>query len=425
MKNLRLCILVVATLSSNRLAADPLRMLRLGDVLRMAQSYSPDLRGGRAREVQAQADHDIVKSKIYPQVELDGIEGYGFPGSSSGLLEFGGVAGSPYRSGQAIDLTTKIKLFDLELHEEMRESANNLRAAGERTKILRAQVYAKAFGAYVQASVDRGEEEAWRDIRARVHEVNVVVRKFVKTGQHSPVELLLVQDQGDQAELNERVYHEKYQLQLKRLALLTGLNARQLECPNVKTVQETDLAAIRGVKNNPRIVEAEARLEAARSAVSKSRAERLPKFYGVGSVGTMQNARLVPEQDWSAGVALRLPIFEGFRISSKVDRAKAVTDERASELQSLHILLDEENAKFDETIASSRVELQKLEASRKAAADALKIAKRRYHNYTGRLVDVREALRNMARIETQMIAVKGELILALGQKALVNGGYVD
>jgi hypothetical protein len=41
------------------------------------------------------------------------------------------------------------------------------------------------------------------------------------------------------------------------------------------------------------------------------------------------------------------------------------------------------------------------------------------------VIDLREAVRNLARIETQLNEKKADLLLALGSKALLNGATVN
>ena len=57
------------------------------------------------------------------------------------------------------------------------------------------------------------------------------------------------------------------------------------------------------------------------------------------------------------------------------------------------------------------------------ANQAFTLAKKRYYNFEGTLVDVREAVRNLERIQSEVIDVKIDLLLAKGSKALLNGGY--
>ena len=52
---------------------------------------------------------------------------------------------------------------------------------------------------------------------------------------------------------------------------------------------------------------------------------------------------------------------------------------------------------------------------------AFNLAKQRYLSFLGTVIDLREAVRNLARIELQSNDKNADLILALGSKAALNG----
>ena len=55
---------------------------------------------------------------------------------------------------------------------------------------------------------------------------------------------------------------------------------------------------------------------------------------------------------------------------------------------------------------------------------ALRLARQRYRDFQGPLVDVREALRDLARISVAQNDAMAELLFALTGKSLLNGGTV-
>jgi hypothetical protein len=69
--------------------------------------------------------------------------------------------------------------------------------------------------------------------------------------------------------------------------------------------------------------------------------------------------------------------------------------------------------------------LPPLVAERDAGYEALKIAKSRYLNFLGGLADVREGIRNLMRIETAINDARADLLDALANKAILNGGTVS
>ncbi len=58
------------------------------------------------------------------------------------------------------------------------------------------------------------------------------------------------------------------------------------------------------------------------------------------------------------------------------------------------------------------------------AIKAFNVAKKRYFSFEGELIDLREAFRNLARVETEIQETRTRLLQASGSKALLNGSTV-
>ena len=82
------------------------------------------------------------------------------------------------------------------------------------------------------------------------------------------------------------------------------------------------------------------------------------------------------------------------------------------------------DARFDESIATNRVRLQHLERELTLSREAFAIAKKRYFSLQGLLVDVRDALANRIRTETESIKVQSALYLNIGLKKIADGGHL-
>jgi outer membrane protein TolC len=139
----------------------------------------------------------------------------------------------------------------------------------------------------------------------------------------------------------------------------------------------------------------------------------------------MDESRLVNKRDYSGGFGVTMPIFEGYRIQSQIHQAQALAAQRDQDLNAVRLQLDELNAHYDEIINASRVQLDYLQKELEVADRAFELAKKRYYDFQGTLVDVREAVRNLERIQSEVIDIKADLLLALGSKALLNGAKVQ
>ncbi len=399
--------------------------LSIAEVLLAAEELSPELKAAAAREAQAHNDIEIGKSYYYPTLDAEAIESYGFAGSN-GALGIGGLMGSPFRKGLAGGFVSRLNIFDLSRDFHLKTTHSLLKAAKAQTRIIRYQVDLTALRIYFDCIRYRGQMEAWQNIASQINKIVKEVESLVKTGQHSPVDLLLIQTQAEDAEMNYSASAEQYQIALKRLALITGFNKIDISCPDPAAIEESNLATITLGTVSPFIEHAQAIEQAAKNSAREKSAERFPKLTALASVGTMDGTpHLAEKKDYSAGFAVTLPLFEGFRINNEVSHAKNIAKERKNDLLSARFDLDELNAFYDETIEPSRIKLQFLDHELKIAQQATSLAKERYFSFQGPLVDVREALRTLAGIESKHNDDKVELLFALSAKMFINGGHVE
>ena len=85
--------------------------LSLAEALTQAEHNSPRLKAANLQVVAAHKGVGVAQAGYYPSVALEGIDSWGFPGSS-GALGIGGLMGSPYRSEAAAGLVAQDTLFD-------------------------------------------------------------------------------------------------------------------------------------------------------------------------------------------------------------------------------------------------------------------------------------------------------------------------
>ena len=251
------------------------------------------------------------------------------------------------------------------------------------------------------------------------------VNHYVVTGQRSVVEKLLVHDQTADAQMTAASFHERYGVTLERLAVVTTSTTAALSIPTPQMVPEEALGLIKNGYENPLVLQAIAEAAVAHASVSEYSAQNYPKLMATASVGDMNESRVVAKKNYSGGFGFELPLFEGYRIDAAVRQAQALASARDSDRLAVQMDIDQLNAHFDEIIRSSRVKLDYLQDEANAAGEAFRLAKERYFSFQGTLVDLREAIRNLSRVQSEIIDVKTDLLLADGSKALLNGAKVQ
>ena len=418
-----LCFLLAAVASvSAAVDASGARELSLTEALGRAEQHSPRLKAARLQEEAAHAGVGAAESGYAPSLAAEGVDSWGFPGSS-GALGVGGLMGSPYRSGASAGLVATDTLFDFGRTYSNVKTAEALEAfQHEGIGIDKYSVDLDVLQTFYACSRYRSEHEAWDGLRAEIEIVADEVAKYVATGQRSVVDKYLALAQVEEARTDRNYLQSRMTSTVARLALLTGSPAAGLSCPALPGLAESVPLSPTG-DANPYILRSQSELDLARTRLSRAKADYLPKVVGVASVGTMERARLVNGADYSGGVGIVLPLFDGLGTVRRVGQARAELDAKTQELEAVRLQVAEMNARYDEVVDASRARLEHLQREQRLAEDGFGVAKGRYFKLQGTLVDLREALRNLGRIETDMRDTQANLLEAAGSKALLNGSW--
>lgn len=399
--------------------------LTIEQALHLAEKVSPDLQVFGERETQTKAVTGIVSSYLFPHLDAAGVDSTGFPGSGAPTpYGFGGIVTSPYRSGEAIDLNATWILFDASQKNRLTASRYQQRSSRAQTYITRMRVDEQAVELYFNASLYAGQAKTWKDIVARLDPIITIVKHFVRSGRYNEVQLLLLENQKDNAQLNEDTYNQQYQGELTRLGLVVGLPALSLQVPQPANMGEQSLSAINEPTQNPLLDYAQSEIKVAKALTDSAAAERLPRLYVTGSVGAMDSTRLVSNSDYSGWAGISVPVFEGFSIDNEEKRARASYREKNDQLAATQLQIDDINAQYDKAIETDRIKIIELASQLGAAQRNFVMAKQRYLNFLGTVTDLEESVRNVALIETETNNAHVDLLKEQALKKLFNGGTV-
>jgi outer membrane protein TolC len=395
--------------------------LKVGNVLRMIEEQSPQIRGATMREVQYNDLLYIQRSAYVPYIE--GGLGVQWPSTASNGIPEYGLAQPNFSHPGAPDagLWTLYKAFDLTREFGTLAAKHQAESTRFRTRVIRYQVYQTALQLYFDTARYRSYMNTYERLQLEIDGMIALVRKLVKGGQHTVLALMLLEDQATESAIRYAVYREDYHNTLRRLAIQLGKEEREIAVPASTDIEEADLSVIRPGDKSPLIDQAEADHRAAESNVSKAAAQHAPTVWFAGAVGAVSAG--VPT-NYNAAFALTIPVFEGFRINADTDRAQAAEMEAKHAIETAKLTVSDQNERYDRAIQAARISLRILIAEKKAAYDALKIAKARYLSFLGGLADLREGIRNLMRIETSINDARADLLNALAAKAILNGGTV-
>ncbi len=406
--------------AQNAAETTPLDQPSLGDILRLAEKTSPDLKVQGEREKQAKESSRGLASFYYPHIFAAGATGRGLAGAGSALPGFGGVISSPFGEGPSGDINATWTLLDISQIQGLDAAHYQEFSAREKTRIAKAQVDQAALILYFDAARYRGLENVWLGLVEKIKPIHTLVKNYVKVGRYNQVQLLLLQDQIEQAQLTADTYERQYQAALKRLAV--AIEKPVTNVPDAATFNEESLRVISDSGDNPLLGFAKRDVQSAKALSDSASTEGLPNLYATGSIGLLKGVELVPDSNYSASIGISFPLFEGFRIDADQKIARSVFEEKNDQLTAVQRQVDDLNDQYDEALDIARNKISELAAQRDEVDENFKLAKQRYLSLLGTVTDLQASLSNMAQVQTEWIDAQMDALTASGAKKLFNGG---
>lgn len=183
------------------------------------------------------------------------------------------------------------------------------------------------------------------------------------------------------------------------------------------------------LERRPDVRQAEAQLGAAQIQIEVNRAAVWPTIALTGSLGT-QSASLADllktgAHIWSIGPSMLVSLFDGGRNAARTDQARAQAEQAAIGYQKAALSAFRETA--DALVDAEQSALQEVEvqAQRREANEALRIANRRYESGYSGFLDVLEAQRSAQDAELALVRVRqARLEASVALIKALGGGWV-
>lgn len=417
-KIILITILSALLFSLNAWSADK-RPISIDDVLQLSEVNSPSLSASRFHELAARKSIDIARANYFPTLNAEAIDSTGFSGSS-GLLGVGGLMGSPYRSGISGGLVAQQTIWDFgRTYYDVEASKRQAELSKQDTRVTLYQVKQLALEIYYECAFFRSQRDIWAELSHHSAMITKEAQHFVDTGQVSIVDRYLSKAQTEEAQTAEAFFAERLKKSEQELAVIMGTSAN-FSCPPLPNELTHALNPNSGIEASPILARAIIGKRVAQARLQQEKAGYYPKIVAMASLGGMESASLEKKKNYSAGIGVILPLVD-MHTSGEIQRAKAELSAKDQEIEAQKQYLEEMNAKFDTVIYASKVRLQHLDAEFTLANKAFKSSKQRYFSLEGNLVDLREAFRNLVRVETAIQETRMQLLQASGSKALLNG----
>ncbi len=361
-KILYITIFALCLLNAKPLYAQ--EILTWQECIRQAKENNPDLISAAEKTKQAIANKDIATSPMLPQITT------GVSGSKSKTGSQKTASASTY------SVTGRQLIFDgFKTFNELSSSLYVLKAQRYDYVVVSSDVRLGLRYAFV--SLLRAQDLIFitEDIAGRRGQNLNLVKLQYETGREHKGALLTAEADLSQAEFEIARAKRSISLAQRELSKELGLN-------KIKPMQakgnfllkkdynfKPDLDLL--VDTTPFLQELIARKEAARYNSLSAKADFFPKIYLNGSIGKTASGWPPKDREWSAGLSLSFPLFEGGSRLAKVSKAnsqwyQAMADEQSGR-DSVLVTLEKTWKDLQDAITNVSVQKQFLEATEERA----------------------------------------------------------
>ena len=388
---------------------------------REAVKAHPDLYSALAVMQQAEADKRITQGALLPQLSL------GINSSESGTIKTG-ISSS---SALSYSLSAQQLLYDgCKTFNQMASNAEAIKAAQHNYDAVSANVRFALRSAFTQLLkaqelVGLAGEIATR----RQNNVRLISLRYQGGREHIGS---LRQAEADLAQSQFEVSQAKRGLVLAETTLASALGRDTHQPLRVQgafkvsdlTERKPDLAQL--AKNNPLFQQLDTKSKAARFDLDASRSAFSPQLYLTSSIGRGSYDRLPTDAvDWSAGVTVSVPIYQGGSGRARVAKASAVLSQQNAQEKSgflqLFNALEQSWKSFQDARQAVLVQNKQL----LAANERSKIANAQYSNGLVTFNDWVIIENNLVNAKKNYLNAEAEMLLAEAQWIQSKGGALE
>ncbi len=186
-------------------------------------------------------------------------------------------------------------------------------------------------------------------------------------------------------------------------ALAVAVEGRSVSIPEGGDHRPEEALA-RALRQRPEIAAARERIAAAGKRMSAIAGSYGPHLRAEAAAGVRDSQFLPQDEDWSVGVALRVPIFSGFSKTHRVERARSEGRVLEAEAEALSNRIGQEVWAAVSGLKSAAEAVHQTAELRGEAEQSLAFARARYEAGAGTMNDLLDAEANLTRAEAAQVA---------------------
>ena len=276
----------------------------------------------------------------------------------------------------------------------------------------------------VNRSTSRAAEASLEVQKAAAAAADLTVASSVASGY---VTLLSLDEQLRVTQSTLKSREEAFNLAKRQFE--TGYSSRLELMQSDSELRSTQLPSTL-LNRRPDIVQAERQLVAADASLAASRASLLPSL-NLTATGSIQDRTLSglldnPLQLWSAGGSVLAPLLNRQALNAQVDISQSQRNQALYAYEkTVRNAFAEVNNSLD-AITRYQEQLTELLAQQDVAQETLRIAQNRYRNGYSSYLDVLDAQRTLFSVQTSVVQVKNNLLLAqIDLYKALGGGWAS
>ena len=372
------------------------KILTLEEAIETALKQNPKVIIAKAKKEEAQADVQISQSPFWPRLNLSAMDSFGLGGSSS-AIGITGMVNSPYRKGYGTGVDASWLIYDFGQTSYKVKAAKEEASAQEEDFLQSlAEMKLAVVRSYMGCVFFRELTLEFQEREDRQLALIKEIEKYVQSGLNSPLELNLAKASLEQTHSLQANAQGMLTQSIEQLKELIGEPDRESfvgEDP-WKMIPDADpLAGIldHAIKERPELKAAEKRYHSAQAARKAASFQHSPQLVAVGSTAFLEDVSLTRKRDWSAGIGVKVPFFDGLRTEGEVWKAKERETQACAKV-------DEWKNRIQQEVTSAYAQWEQAKKSDEAlekqyglTTEAYRLAIDRYRQKQGTFSEFRDA----------------------------------
>jgi outer membrane protein TolC len=400
--------------------------LTLERAIALGLQNHPRIERSRHEVQAAEASTRGARAQYYPWVSVQGIAKDGLPGAAGGL-DLVGLPGSPFFDKVAIAVNVNFTAYDFGRTGNQVDKARFTTASlRSREEAARAGIVWRVKTAYYHCLQ---AEELTRVARETLEERKLTARAaqvYYDANLRSKLDANLSQVNVKEAEAELVRAENQGRSSYAALNFAMGVAGRatyELEpAPADRPFAASPEGLIeKALASRPDLQAVNLEVQAEVASVNAARSERYPHIAAVASVGRARFPAELDGDQWLVGVGLNVPLFTGFALESRIDRAQAKLEAAEALRKELVQQVRYEVQKTYMDLETARALALATEARASLAEETLRLASQMYGAQLGSLLDVTQAELALARSKLQQVQAQYDIMITASTLEFVLG----